>query len=109
MIRELASELLSVLGFRVFLAASADEALRIFNEKKQDIDAVIIDLIMPKTNGVTCFHRIREIDKQVPVIISSGISEASTKQTLLNMGATAFLEKPYNVQILRETFKSINK
>jgi PAS domain S-box-containing protein len=107
LIREMGAELLNMIGFKVLLASGAEEALQIFQKDKSTIDLIIIDLIMPKINGLVCFQKIREIDNHVPVIISSGIGETKTKQTILNMGAAAFLEKPYSVTDLQNTIESI--
>jgi len=107
LIREMAEELIRVIGFNVILASGADEALQIMQQKGSSIDVAIVDLIMPKVNGLVCFQKIREINQSVPIIISSGIAEDSTKNTILDMGAAAFLEKPYSIQSLQRTLEDV--
>jgi two-component system C4-dicarboxylate transport response regulator DctD len=62
---------------------------------------------MPKMNGVTCFEKIKHINPEIPVIITSGVGEANKKDSMLEMGATDYLEKPYTIKRLADTFSSI--
>lgn len=106
-IQDMAKDMLEYMGFETICASSADEAVEIFSSNKEKIDVIIIDLLMPKINGLTCFKKIRTIDNFVPVIITSGVGEASKRIDMLNMGANEYLEKPYDVKTFAQVFETI--
>jgi PAS domain S-box-containing protein len=93
---ELASEMLSTLGHRAFIASSGSEGLEIL--KEEDIDLVVLDLVMPEMNGQEVFRRIKGLDSATPVVISSGYSEDEVVRKLLREGAVSFLKKPYRLE-----------
>jgi len=107
MIRDMTREILAYLGYDVIVASGGEEAIDIFRQKKDEIDLLIVDLIMPKMNGVACFEQIRKLDADVPVVISSGISEITKKESILKMGAAAYIEKPYTIDGLQSILRSI--
>lgn len=106
-IRDMAKDMLGYIGFKTISAASADEAIEIYKAKKDKIDVLLIDLLMPKVNGLTCFKEIRKINKFVPVVITSGIGKASKRMDMLNMGADEYLQKPYDVKSFARVFEII--
>lgn len=107
MVRNTTKEILKYLGYEVTVACGGEEAIEIYKNKKNQIDLLIIDLIMPKMNGVTCFESIKKLDPKVPVIISSGISEISKKESILQMGVAAFIQKPFTIDVLQSTLSSL--
>lgn len=107
MIREMTREILTYLGYEVISATNGSEAVQLFSQGKDDFDLVIIDLIMPKMNGAVCLEKIKAIKNEVPVIISSGITEVSKKEAMLSLGAAAYVEKPYTIESLQQTLQSI--
>lgn len=107
MIREMTREILTYLGYEVISATNGSEAVQLFSQGKDDFDLVIIDLIMPKMNGAVCLEKIKAIKNEVPVIISSGITEVSKKEVMLSLGAAAYVEKPYTIESLQQTLQSI--
>jgi len=106
-ILSLASDMLRKLGYEVSTALSGYEAIEIVGEQK--VDLVLLDLVMPEMNGQETFHRLREIDPELPVILSSGYCEDSVIQKILNEGAISFLVKPYRLKdmsrVLHEAVK----
>ncbi len=82
-------------GYEVAMFTSGASALGFFREQHTTISLVILDIIMPKTDGKTLFYKLREIDAGIPVIIMSGYSIAGITQELLNKGAVRFLQKPF--------------
>ncbi|HID40409.1 MAG TPA: response regulator [Calditrichaeota bacterium] len=107
MVRNTTKEILKYLGYEVTVACGGEEAIEIYKNKKNQIDLLIIDLIMPKMNGVTCFESLKKLDPKVPVIISSGISEISKKESILQMGVAAFIQKPFTIDVLQSTLSSL--
>lgn len=93
-IREIGSSLLLSLGYKVITASDGLEALDIYKQRASDISIVILDKVMPKMNGIEVFHRLREFDPDVKVIISSGYA-ADEEESLKEVYITGFLNKPY--------------
>ena len=98
-IRSSAMELLQTLGFdSVLEARDGVEAVEVFKENHSGIVLVFMDLTMPRMNGKDAFHAMKEINPSIPVVLTSGFSEAPDLK-----GADrpeAFLEKPYRFQDL---------
>ena len=87
------SELLKYEGYTIEKAYDGMEALDVL-ERKQ-IDLILLDVMMPRLNGLSTLMKIRET-KQIPVIILSAKTEESDKVSGLIMGADDYISKPYN-------------
>ena len=105
MIREMARDMLNILGFNVLLAASGIEGLDLYKNYKNDISLVVLDLLMPEMSGKTCFENLKKFDPGVKVIIASGMGELEKKRELEQMGIIAYLEKPYRLEHMTEKIK----
>lgn len=100
MIRSSAKRLIEKLGPKVFLAASGEEAIEIFQANRNEISLVILDLLMPGMDGEETFFKLRAIDPKVPVLISSGYTREGKAEDLLRAGATGFLQKPFDLHAI---------
>ena len=100
MVREVAAELLGELGYRVLEAGSGEQALHIYQDVKQDIDIVILDMIMPGMGGGQVFDRLREIKPDAKVLLSSGYSMDGQAREILARGCDGFIQKPFNLEQL---------
>lgn len=100
-------ELLESLGYRVYLAASGQKALAVFMEKREEIDLVILDMIMPGISGGKTFDRLRKIDPGVRVLLSSGYSLTGQAQEILDRGCNGFLQKPFHLRKLSEKVREM--
>lgn len=92
--------LLEKLGYTVLLADNGVAALTVYNNHKQDIDLVISDMIMPKMGGSETFYKIRALNPQCPVIISSGFTKDESLHQLKQDGLAGFLDKPFRMHEL---------
>lgn len=106
-VRFLAIDLLESLGYEAVPAEDGEEAVEIFKSRKDDIDLVLLDMIMPKLGGVETFRELRKLDPQVPVVLLSGYTKDVAAQELLNEGARGFLQKPYKIQDLAQVMETI--
>lgn len=109
MVLELASEILTYLGHKVYIANSGLDGLKIYKENQNIIDVIIVDLLMPDMNGKEFYDKVRAFDSDVPIIISTGISDAKEKETLKNLQVVNFLEKPYTVPQLEAIINKVRK
>ncbi|MDZ7363392.1 MAG: ATP-binding protein [candidate division KSB1 bacterium] len=104
-ILDVASRILKQLGYGVLLAREGQEALRLFAERRHEIALVILDMVMPRLSGREVFRRLKEIDPQVRVLLSSGYSADGDAQAILNEGVIGFVQKPYLVSDLARAVK----
>ena len=102
LVRALAKELLSGLGYEVLTARDGIEALERYRERAADIDLVLLDLVMPRMGGRECLRALRRIDPQVRVLFSSGWPLDEGLQGVQAEGAVGFLPKPYQMAVLAE-------
>jgi len=100
-VRELCEEALQHLGYRVLSAADGLEALEVFQENIQAIDCVLLDLMMPRMNGVAAFAELRRLKPGIRVILCSGYSEQEATQRFQGQGLAGFLQKPFRIEDLR--------
>ena len=96
MLRSLGRELLEELGYTVYLAENGEQALEVFAAHRNEIALVILDMIMPKMGGKDAFMQLREQAPGVKVLFCSGFSCDGTGDELVKLGASGFIQKPYN-------------
>lgn len=81
-------------GHTVLLAADGDEALRQLGE--QEVDLVLLDVVMPKSNGLTVLSILRNQGFTTPVIVVSGVDDVALRIQALDLGAVDFVVKPFH-------------
>lgn len=87
------SELLKCEGYETLQAYDGMEALKMVEE--HTIDLILLDVMMPRMNGLSALMKLREKFK-IPVLILSAKTEESDKVSGLILGADDYIEKPYN-------------
>lgn len=87
------SELLKYEGYQIVKAYDGMEALKAMEENR--IDLILLDVMMPRMNGLSALMKLRE-KSRTPVIILSAKTEESDKVSGLTLGADDYIEKPYN-------------
>ena len=81
-------------GYQVLKAYDGEEALEILKEK--EVHLLIIDVMMPRLDGIRATLKIRE-ESSIPIIILSAKTEDADKILGLNIGADDYVEKPFNL------------
>jgi CheY-like chemotaxis protein len=103
----IAGSLLESLGYKCFFAENGLEAIKIYAQEKDRIDAVLLDIIMPGISGVETYQRLLEIDENVKVVFSSGFRRDERVGGLIKSGKKRFIQKPYHLmelsRIIHET------
>lgn len=94
---------LSQEGYKVLKAYDGEEALKVLDREK--VDLLVIDVMMPKLDGIRATLKIRE-KKNMPIIILSAKSEDADKILGLNVGADDYMTKPFNPLELTARVKS---
>lgn len=107
MILELAHDMLRSIGFKVYTANRAEEGVKFYRENQSKIDIVFLDLIMPDMDGITCYHKLKEINPTVNIIIVSGIGDEEKKKELMDMGMVHYMEKPFSIHNLISKLETV--
>jgi PAS domain S-box-containing protein len=101
MIRDLARQILELHGYSVVTAADGQEAIDLYLTQRGRFALVILDLTMPHLSGTEVLTRIRNVDPQAKVILSSGYPSGETSR------ASAFLPKPYRAGLLTRVVREV--
>ena len=107
MILAVARDMLKALGYKVFTAQGGKEALAIYNENKKSIDVVILDMIMPSMSGGETFDKLKAINPDVRVILSSGYSINGQATEIMKRGCNGFIQKPFNIKELSQKIREV--
>lgn len=99
--------MLKGLGYTILTANSGSIAVDIFKEKKDSIDLVVLDLVMPDMGGEAVFHEIRKINPEIKVMFASGHYVSDQTRALLEAGSSDFLQKPFNIRQLSGKIRCI--
>ena len=93
--------------YNVVAAADGSEAMKILERKSCDL--IISDILMPEMNGFEFLAKVREdrILNHIPFILLSAIDTSDTKIQGLESGADAYIEKPFSLNYLKATVKSL--
>jgi two-component system KDP operon response regulator KdpE len=95
---------LELRSFKVSLASNGLEALALFEQAT--ISLVILDIMMPKLDGLEVCRRIRQTST-VPIIVLTALGEETDKIAALDMGADDYLTKPFGVGELLARVKAV--
>ncbi|MGH9344047.1 MAG: sigma-54-dependent transcriptional regulator [Terriglobia bacterium] len=91
------------MGYEVMLAQDGEEVLA--NLRSEAVDAVLLDIIMPRKDGIETLREIRDFDGSLPVIMVSDASSTMNVVQAMKLGATDFLSKPVNHDELRAAIR----
>jgi PAS domain S-box-containing protein len=105
LVRNMARFSLQHYGYTVETADDGQSAVELFSSRPQDFDAVLLDLTMPVMNGEEAMHAVRRIRSNVPIIISSGLSEVEALKRFAHGGISCFVQKPYTATMLARKLK----
>jgi PAS domain S-box-containing protein len=107
MILETGKKLLEALGYQVWIASDGRKAIEIFQERRESIDLVILDMVMPNMGGGEVFDRMKEISSGVKVLLSSGYSLNGEATKILERGCNGFIQKPFDMKQLSQSIRMI--
>jgi CheY-like chemotaxis protein len=106
--RDIACRMLQQLGYTVYTVSSGDEAVSWM--ERNSVDLVLLDMIMPGMSGRETYEAILQLHPGQKAIVASGFSESTDVKTTLNLGAGAFIKKPYSMgQLGQAVFQTLNK
>lgn len=100
----------NILAFEKYEMKAAKNGVKVLESlEKENFDLILMDISMPKMDGVECTQRIRKmtdpVKSQIPIIAISGNVKNYTLEEFKNMGFNDFLQKPLNYDLLLATVK----
>jgi len=105
--REMAREILESLGYRLLLARDGEEAVNQFAAHRNSISLMLLDVIMPKLDGIDAYEQICKVKPGVPVIFTSGYSDHGPLLASLTTKGATVLQKPYGSKVLARRVREL--
>ena len=107
MIIDISVQLLKKIGYEVLTAHNGKDAIEIYKQNADRVAIVILDLIMPGMGGGEVYDRLKEIDSNVKVLLSSGYSIDGQAAEILDRGCDGFIQKPFKLNELSKKLRDI--
>lgn len=108
-IRSMMKEIMEMYGFKVYTAGNGRDGVDVYLRRKNEIDLVILDMVMPVMDGRAAFIEIKKINPRQKIFIISGYSQREDLDEILREGAVGFMRKPFQVQEISQRVKEILK
>jgi len=99
--------ILKALGYKVLVARGGKEAIDVYKANKDRIDIVILDMIMPGMGGGETYDRMKEINPDIKVLLSSGYSIDGQATGILERGCDGFIQKPFTMRELSGKIRKV--
>jgi CheY-like chemotaxis protein len=99
-LRDLMSALLVPRGYKLLQAPDGVEAVNMLMSEVSTIDAILLDLNLPRMNGIEVYRNIRRLRPDAKVIVISGNITPEMRQELVGLGQNDFIPKPYSLEDL---------
>lgn len=106
-VRELATAVLERFGYRTLTAEDGKETVELYEQHRDEIAMVVLDLVMPGWSGERTLEALKSINPEIKVLISSGYSPDSANEKLLALGIDGFLQKPFTIAELLADVKRV--
>jgi len=100
-------QMLNKLGYHVLIASDVNQAVEIFDQNSDKIDLVIVDLNISPIKSDDIFVKLKMINPEVKILISSDESFEEAQKMLINQDVRGFLQKPFSVMQLSDKLSSI--
>jgi two-component system cell cycle sensor histidine kinase/response regulator CckA len=107
MILEVGRELLKAMGYQVLITRDGKEAIETYKENQDNIDIVLLDMVMPDIGGGEAYDRMKEINPDIKVLLSSGYGIDGQATEILKRGCDGFIQKPFSVEDLSQKLSEI--
>lgn len=95
-LRKTTTKTLQELGYETLTANDGVEAVELFDRKKEQIDAILLDMSMPRMNGRDCLVELRGLAPNVPIVATSGFLSPEDLENIRSLGIAEHLPKPYH-------------
>lgn len=107
LVREGAARALRGMGYSVLVAEDGMRAVELFRAHRDEVAAVVLDMIMPRMDGRDTYLALREINPAIPVLLTTGFALNEEAQGILDLGVRGFIAKPYDIGALSEAIARV--
>jgi len=107
MVLEVGERFLKVMGYQVLTAREGREAIEVYKKHQEIIDLVLLDIIMPNMKGGEVFDRLKKINPDIKVLLSSGYSIDGEASQILERGCSGFIQKPFDMNQLSKNIGAL--
>ena len=104
--RKLLRDFLSAKGYQILEAEDGEKAIEVFEENKNKVKLILLDVMMPKLDGWSVLRKIRQ-DSNVPVIMLTARGEEQDELFGFELGVDEYISKPFSPKILVARIKAI--
>jgi CheY-like chemotaxis protein len=106
-VRNLARLILIGAGYEVLEAVDGIDALKQFHLRKEEIDLVVMDVVMPRMGGKDVMERMRRDKPGIKIIFTSGYSASEIHTNFILEEGLEFISKPYSTDVLRTRVRAV--
>ncbi len=106
--RKLLRDFLSAKGYQILEAEDGEKAIEVFEENKNKVKLILLDVMMPKLDGWSVLRKIRQ-DSNVPVIMLTARGEEQDELFGFELGVDEYISKPFSPKILVARVEAILK
>ncbi len=106
-ISEITKRALETYNYKVLTASDGIKVLVLYAQHKNEISAVVMDMVIPELDNPTTIRTLQKINPQIKIIATSGLPSNDKVPEAAGVGVKAFLSKPYTTQELLKTLHSV--
>ena len=107
--RKLIKDFLKQKNYNILEAEDGEIALKVYNENKEKINLILLDVMMPKLDGWSVLRQIRQENKQIPIIMLTARAEEQDELFGFELGVDEYIAKPFSPKILVARVEAILK
>lgn len=107
--RKLIKDFLTQKGFNILEAEDGEKALKVYNENKNRINLILLDVMMPKLDGWSVLRQIRQENSKLPIVMLTARSEEQDELFGFELGVDEYITKPFSPKILVARVEAILK
>ena len=107
--RKLIKDFLKQKNFNILEAEDGEVALKVYNENKDKINLILLDVMMPKLDGWSVLRQIRQENKTIPIVMLTARAEEQDELFGFELGVDEYISKPFSPKILVARVEAILK
>jgi two-component system cell cycle sensor histidine kinase/response regulator CckA len=107
LLQDIGKQILEQFGYTVLTAPDGETALELYDERREEISLIILDLMMPGMGGKQCLEKLLATAPDAKVLIASGYSLDGPAKTVLEAGAKGFINKPFELQQMLKMVRTV--
>lgn len=107
MIRVFGKTVLERFGYAVYVASDGFEGLEILKRERGRIQLVVLDLLLPGMSGRDVYDRIREMQADIPIVLTSGLDYNDAKESFGDLSRERYIVKPFSIYHLSQAVRHV--